>query len=77
MGVHARLMTSNLSCVCTRRVHDSLHVHVCSRAEEKDTSVVDVDGSYLYRKYRPLTRSGRDITQPNHPSPPPSVANCK
>ena len=50
-------------------------VHTCSRvnqAEEEDTPVVDVDGSYLYRKYQQLARSGRDVAQPDHPGPPPS-----
>ena len=48
-------------------------MHVYSRinqAEEVGTSVVDVDGSYLYRKYKKLAGSGKDVVQPDHPSPP-------
>ena len=50
-------------------------MHVYSRvnqAEEESTPVVDVDGSYLYRKYQKLAGSGKDVAQPDHPSPPPS-----
>ena len=48
-------------------------MHVYSRinkAEEEGTSVVDVDDSYLYRKYKKLAGSGKDVVQPDHPSPP-------
>ena len=48
-------------------------VHVYSRinqAEEEGTSVVDVDGLYLYRKYKKLAWSGKDVVQPDHPSSP-------
>ena len=32
-----------------------------NQAEEEGTSVVDVDCSYLYRKYKKLVGSGKDI----------------
>ena len=51
-----------LSCVCFR----------VNQAEEEATPVVDVDGSYLYRKYQRLTESGKDVAHPDYPSPPPS-----
>ena len=41
-----------------------------NQAEEEGTSVVDVDGSYLNRKYKKLAGSGKDVVQPDHPSPP-------
>ena len=50
-------------------------MHVYSRvnqAEEEGTPVVDVDGSYVYRKYNKLAGSGKHVTQPDDPSPPPS-----
>ena len=43
-----------------------------NQAEEEGISVVDVDGSYIYRKYQCLVESGENVTQPNHPGPPPS-----
>ena len=48
---------------------------VCSRinqAEEEGISVIDVDGSYMYRKYQHLVESGESVIQPDHPGPPPS-----
>lgn len=33
--------------------------------------VVDVDGSYLYRKYEILTNAGKCVHLPSHPPPPP------
>ena len=43
-----------------------------NQAEEEGISVVDVDGSYIYRKYQRLVESGENVTQPDHPGPPPS-----
>ena len=40
------------------------------QAEQEGTGVVDVDGSYLYRKYVPLTEAGEQVSLPGHPSPP-------
>ena len=37
-----------------------------NQAEEEGISVVDVDGSYIYRKYQRLVESGENVTQPNH-----------
>ena len=39
-------------------------------AERAATSVVDVDGSYLYRKYKALTEAGHEVARPPRPSLP-------
>ena len=50
-----------------------MHVYCrVKQAEEEATAVVDVDGSYLYRKYQRLVEYGKDATQPDHPRSPPS-----
>ena len=41
-----------------------------NQAEEEDTAIVDVDGSYLYRKYVSLTEAGEEVSIPAFPSPP-------
>ena len=40
------------------------------QAEQEGTSVVDVDGSYLYKKYRSLVDAGQQVSLPAYPSPP-------
>ena len=42
------------------------------QAKEESTPVVDVDGSYLYRKYKLLTEAGERVAHPEPPTPPPS-----
>ena len=50
-----------------------MHVYCrVKHAEEEASPVMDVDGSYLYRKYQRLVKSGKDITQPDHPRSLPS-----
>ena len=39
-------------------------------AERAATSVVDVDGSYLHRKYKALAEAGQEVARPPHPSCP-------
>ena len=39
-------------------------------AERAATSVVDVDGSDLHRKYKALAEAGQEVAQPPHPSCP-------
>ena len=41
-----------------------------NQAQQEGTSVVDVDGSYLYRKYRSLTDAGKQVALSACPSPP-------
>ena len=41
-----------------------------NQAEQEGTAIVDVDGSYLYRKYESLTEAGEQVSLPGHPSPP-------
>ena len=41
-----------------------------NQAECEGASVVDVDGSYLYRKYRSVVESGQTVAQLAPPSPP-------
>ena len=40
-----------------------------NQAEEEGISVIDVDGSYIYRKNQRLVESEENVTQPG---PPPS-----
>jgi len=48
------------------------HTYRVKQAEQEGSSVVDVDGSYmyLYRKYKALIDSGKSVVLPTHPSPP-------
>ncbi len=39
-------------------------------AKENHESVVDVDGSHLYRKYQQLVDSGATVAPISHPPPP-------
>ena len=39
-------------------------------ALEEGTPVVDVDGSYLYRKYKMLVDAGKHVSLPARPPPP-------
>ena len=39
-------------------------------ANEENKEVVDVDGSYLYRKFKLLTDAGEHVAHPACPSPP-------
>ena len=68
-------MTTVISFTCQHLTYLEVAVCVFSRinqAEEEGLSVVDVDGSYIYRKCQRLVESGENVTQPNHPGPPPS-----
>ena len=38
------------------------------QAHQEGTSVVDVDGSYLYRKYKALVESGEQVVLPSVPA---------
>ena len=38
--------------------------------KEKVEKVIDVDGSYLYKKYQQLTESGVAVALIDHPTPP-------
>ena len=40
------------------------------QAELEDSKVVDVDGSYMYRKYRTLVDAGKRVVFPTCPPPP-------
>ena len=40
-----------------------------NQAEQEDTAIVDVDGSYLYRKYKSFTEAGEQVLLPGHPPP--------
>ena len=44
--------------------------HRMKEAEREATSVVDVDGSYLHRKYKALADAGQEFARPPHPSCP-------
>lgn len=46
-------------------VHTRIH-----QAISEATPVVDVDGSYLYRKYQRLTEAGVHVARLDLPSPP-------
>lgn len=39
--------------------------------EQEGLAVVDVDGSYLYRKYEMLTKAGEEVSLPSSIPPPP------
>ena len=41
------------------------------QVEQEGTPVIDVDGSYLYRKYKKLDEAGRCVQLPPHHPPPP------
>ena len=38
--------------------------------EQEGLAIVDVDGSYLYRKYKTLTKAGEKVSLPSVPLPP-------
>ena len=40
------------------------------QAEQEKTPVIDVDGSYLYKKYLSLTEGGQNVSLLGYPSPP-------
>ena len=42
-----------------------------NQAESEGTNIVDVDGSYLYRKYRSIVEAGETTVAQLEPSPPP------
>ena len=44
------------------------------QVEQEGTPVIDVDGSYLYRKYKKLDEAGRCVQLPPHHPPPPISA---
>ena len=41
------------------------------KANEDGAAIVDVDGSYLYRKYKSLADAGKNVSLPTTPPPPP------
>lgn len=41
------------------------------KAEKDGASIVDVDGSYLYRKYKSLADAGKNVSLPCSPPSPP------
>ena len=41
-----------------------------NQAEQEGTAIVDLDGSYLYRKYESLKNAGEQVSLPADPSPP-------
>jgi hypothetical protein len=41
-----------------------------NETERENRPIVDVDGSYLYRKYKSLTESGVQVEPPLNPPPP-------
>ena len=45
----------------------SLRMH---EVEEEGSPIVDVDGSYVYKKYKSLTEAGVSVTLPSAPPPP-------
>ena len=47
-----------------------------NQAEQGGTAVVDVDGSYLYRKYVALTEAGEQVSVPGIPPPPLTGWKC-
>lgn len=38
--------------------------------EQEGLAIVDVDGSYLYRKYEALMKAGEEVSLPSVPPPP-------
>ena len=40
------------------------------KVEQEGLAVVDVDGSYLYRKYETLTKAGEEVSLPSVLPPP-------
>lgn len=48
-------------------------LHACrmKQVEQEGIPVVDVDGSYLYRKYKILTNAGEHVSLPSLPPLPP------
>ena len=67
-------MATVISFTCQHLTYLEVVVCVFSRinqAEEEGISVVDVDSSYIYQRYQCLVESVENVTQPNHPGPPP------
>ena len=40
------------------------------QAKREDTPIVDIDGSYAYKKFKGLVKEGKHVVMPSHPSPP-------
>jgi hypothetical protein len=40
------------------------------KVNEDGTEIVDVDGSYVYRKYKSLADAGKNVSLPTTPPPP-------
>lgn len=47
-----------------------VHVYRIAESKEKVEKVIDVDGSYLYKKYQRLTENGAAVALIDHPTPP-------
>lgn len=46
------------------------HFNRMKKVEVEAVPVVDVDGSYLYRKYKTLSDAGKHVSIPSIPPPP-------
>ena len=55
----------------TTNYYNTFFMYRVIQAKQEGTPVVDVDGSYLYRKYKLLSEAGEHVSQPQPPSPPP------
>ena len=44
--------------------------HSVTEADNNNAVVVDVDGSYLYKKYKLLSEEGKQVALPEYISPP-------
>ena len=53
-------------------MNDTFHEHRIHEAIAAGATVVDVDGSYLYKKHKTLTDAGLRLPPLSSPSPPPS-----
>ena len=63
------MLASSVS-VKVNNLSNSPFTHRVNQAQQERTAVVDVDGSYLYRKYRSLTEAGVQVSLPACPSVP-------
>lgn len=63
------MLASSVS-VKVNNLSNSPFTHRVNQAQLEGTAVVDVDGSYLYRKYRSLTEAGVQVSLPVCPSVP-------
>ena len=63
------MLASSVS-VEVNNLSNSPFTHRVNQTQQEGTAVVDVDGSYLYRKYRSLTEAGVQVSLPAYPSVP-------